>query len=76
MVTQVFNCLTGLAEIQLIPLDPLVMTKVTIQDGAGRPVSINLELNNVKNTGLSQTDIKAVRYVACSVTTIPRIWPQ
>jgi hypothetical protein len=50
------------------------MTKVTIQDGVGRPVNINLELNNVTNSGFSQTDIEAARYVACPVTTIPRIY--
>ncbi|PNF17371.1 hypothetical protein B7P43_G02970 [Cryptotermes secundus] len=52
---------SGLPEIQLIPVDPLFMTKVTIQDGAGRPVNINLELNNVKNSGFSESDIEAAR---------------
>lgn len=74
MVTQLLNCLTGLPELQLIPVDPLFMTKVTIQDGAGRPVNINLELNNVKNSGFSESDIEAARWVACSITTIPRIY--
>lgn len=74
MVTQAFNCLTGVPELQLIPVDPLYMTKVTIQDGAGRPVNINLELNNVKNSGYSQNEVEAVRCVACSVTTVPTIY--
>jgi hypothetical protein len=61
MVTKMFNCLTGLPELELLPVDPLAITKITIQDGAGRPVNINLELNNVMNYGLSDTEITAVR---------------
>lgn len=51
----------GLPELQLLPVDPLPLTKITIQDGVGRPVNINLELSNVRNAGLSQTNIEAAR---------------
>jgi len=44
-----------------MPLDPLAVTKITIEDGAGRPVRLNLEFNNVKAIGFSTSEIKRAR---------------
>jgi hypothetical protein len=49
----------GLPALHLMPLDPLAVTKITIQDGAGRPVRLNLEFNNVKAIGFSTSKITA-----------------
>jgi hypothetical protein len=43
------------------PFDPLAVTKIVFEDGAGRPVRLNLELNNVLAKGLSKPEIKAIR---------------
>uniref|UniRef100_A0A0U4MTW2 Putative odorant-binding protein n=1 Tax=Reticulitermes speratus TaxID=60591 RepID=A0A0U4MTW2_9NEOP len=51
----------GLPALHLLPVDPLDVTKITIEHGAGRPVSLNLEFNNVKSAGLSQSEVKTVR---------------
>jgi hypothetical protein len=68
-----FTCLTGLPELQMLPVDPLFVTKISIQEGAGRPVRLNLDLNNSTSAGFSEVEIEAVRYVTYSATTVPRI---
>jgi len=62
-VTQIFKCLTGLPALHLLPIDPLAVTKITIEDGTGRPVRLNLEFHNVKTIGFSTSEIKTIRSV-------------
>jgi hypothetical protein len=51
----------GNLDLKMPPLDPLVVTNISIEDGAGRPVTINLQLNDVEIHGLSNAHLKAVR---------------
>jgi hypothetical protein len=51
----------GNLDLKMQPLDPLVVTNISIQDGAGRPVTISLQLNDVKIHGLSNGHLKTVR---------------
>lgn len=51
----------GNLDLQMPPLDPLVVTNINIEDGAGRPVKITLDLHDVKIHGLSNGHLKAVR---------------
>jgi len=46
-----------------MPLDPLAVTKITIEDGAGRPVRLNLEFNNVKAIGFTSAILETARLV-------------
>jgi metal-dependent HD superfamily phosphatase/phosphodiesterase len=43
------------------PIDPIAVTKITIEEGAGRPIRLNLEFHNVKTTGFSVAEVNAVR---------------
>jgi hypothetical protein len=45
----------------MLPIDPMALTKITIEDGTGRPVRLNLEFHNVKTTGFSASEIKTIR---------------
>jgi hypothetical protein len=56
-----FKCLTGLPSLHLLPLDPLDVTKITIEDGAGRPVRLNLQFQNIKAIGFSKSEIQTFR---------------
>jgi hypothetical protein len=51
----------GNLDLKMPPLDPLVVTNISIQDGAGRPVTISLQLNDVEIYGLSNGHLKTVR---------------
>lgn len=61
MVTHIFKHLTGLPALHLLPVDPLDVTSITIEEGTGRPVSLNLKFTNAKTIGLSKAEAKAVR---------------
>jgi hypothetical protein len=39
----------------------MAVTKITIEDGAGRPVRMNLEFNNAIIKGFSKAEIHTVR---------------
>jgi hypothetical protein len=60
--------------VQLGPSDLPFISKITIEQGTGRPANFNMELKNVNTTGLSDVEIIASRYVACSVATVPRLY--
>ncbi|XP_069702793.1 protein takeout-like [Periplaneta americana] len=51
----------GLPSLQMLPLDPLDITQITIRDGINRPVNIKLDLNNAVAKGLSGVNIFTVR---------------
>ncbi|GFG40538.1 hypothetical protein Cfor_02402, partial [Coptotermes formosanus] len=51
----------GLPAFHLLPVDPLHVIKITIEEGAGRPVNMNMEFHNTSNVGLSQGVLTAVR---------------
>ncbi|GFG40539.1 hypothetical protein Cfor_02403 [Coptotermes formosanus] len=51
----------GVPELQMLPVDPLEVTNINIQDGVGRPVKMNLDLVNAKLHGVTQCHIKSVR---------------
>lgn len=51
----------GLPALHLLPIDPLEVTKIVIEDGAGRPVRLNLEFNNAKISGFTKGEITAIR---------------
>lgn len=51
----------GLPALRVLPVDPMAVTKITIEDGAGRPVRMNLEFNNAIIKGFSKAEIHTVR---------------
>jgi hypothetical protein len=51
----------GIPELQMLPVEPLEVTNINIQDGIGRPVKMSLDLNNAKLYGLTQSRLKSVR---------------
>jgi hypothetical protein len=59
---------SGIPELQLLPVDPLELTNINIQDGVGRPVKMSLDMNKAKLHGLTQCRLKAVRLSISSVS--------
>jgi hypothetical protein len=51
----------GIPELQMLPVEPLAVTSISIQDGIGRPVKMSLDLNKAKLHGLTQSRLKSVR---------------
>jgi hypothetical protein len=51
----------GIPELQMLPVEPLEVNNINIQDGIGRPVKMSLDFNNAKLHGLTQCRLKSVR---------------
>lgn len=50
----------GRRELGLVPIDPLQVDEVNIDQGSGSPVNVNLKFRNLKCFGLSTAKIKNV----------------
>jgi hypothetical protein len=51
----------GNLDLKMPPLDPLVVTTISVQYGARQPVTISLQLNDVETHGICSGHLKAVR---------------
>ncbi|KAJ9593918.1 hypothetical protein L9F63_014632 [Diploptera punctata] len=51
----------GLPSLHMLPIDPLDITKIEMQEGKGRPVNMKLILSNAKTFGLGDVVIHEVR---------------
>ncbi|XP_069702792.1 protein takeout-like [Periplaneta americana] len=51
----------GIPELGLMPLDPLVISNIKVEEGVGRPVTMSLNLKNATLHGLGNIDLSAVR---------------
>lgn len=49
----------GVPSLRLLPVDPLAITKLSVHEGEGRPVSLNLDLTDIQVHGLSRVKVTA-----------------
>ena len=52
---------TGLPSYQLLPTDPLTVTHLSIEQGANQPISVKIDLSDVKLYGLSNVKVSSVK---------------
>lgn len=50
----------GRRDLNLVPIDPLHVDEVNIDQGTNSPVNINLKFRNLKCYGLSQATVKRI----------------
>ncbi|XP_069704787.1 protein takeout-like [Periplaneta americana] len=51
----------GIPSFRLLPVDPLTVTKISVHEGEGRPVNLNLDLIDTKLHGLSAVKITSTK---------------
>nr|ABP51960.1 takeout/JHBP-like protein [Diploptera punctata] len=52
----------GIPSLQLLPIDPLAVTKISIEEGANQPITVKLDLLNAELTGLYGVEVVSASY--------------